>query len=134
MYRFRVSKRIITVFFLFIGLFFILCGRLVYLQVWSYPSLLEKGEDLWLRDLTLEAPRGEIIDRHHRVIVTNERVKTLLIVPRQITDQAAVVAALSQALQLDRAVVEEAVSQQIAVVKMREAIKLPPHVSTKLIG
>ncbi len=63
MYRFRVSKRIITVFFLFIGLFFILCGRLVYLQVWSYPSLLEKGEDLWLRDLTLEAPRGEIIDR-----------------------------------------------------------------------
>ncbi len=68
------------------------------------------------------------------MIVTNERVKTLLIVPRQITDQAAVVAALSQALQLDRAVVEEAVSQQIAVVKMREAIKLPPHVSTKLIG
>lgn len=134
MYRFRVSKRIITVFFLFIGLFFILCGRLVYLQVWSYPTLLEKGEDLWLRDLTLEAPRGEILDRHHRVIVSNERVKTLLIVPRQINDEAAVVAALSQALQLDRGVVEEAVNQQIAVVKMREAIKLPPHVSTKLIG
>ncbi|MGM0522418.1 MAG: stage V sporulation protein D, partial [Bacillota bacterium] len=134
MYRFRVSKRIVTVFLLFLCLFFILCGRLVYLQVWSYPHLLEKGEDLWLRDLTLEAPRGEIIDRYGRVIVTNKRVKTLFIVPRQITDEAAVIEALSQDLELDARVVEEAVNQQVAVVKMREAIKLPPHVSTKLIG
>lgn len=132
MYRYRVNKRIRTVFFLFLFLFIVVCCRLLYLQVVRYPSLREMGEDLWLRDLTLEAPRGEIVDRYQRIIVTNKRVKTLLIVPRQIEDKERVITALASALALDRIDLEKKLSQDVSVIKLREAIKLPEHISTPL--
>ncbi|MDQ3850628.1 MAG: hypothetical protein M3296_08470, partial [Actinomycetota bacterium] len=54
-----------------LGLFAIIFFRLWYLQVLSGDRYLAQANDNRVRDITVPAPRGDVLDRNGRVLVDN---------------------------------------------------------------
>ncbi len=74
-------KNIIIAIFIFIGLVFII--RLFYLQVYDSKYKLS-ADNIVLRKVREYPPRGLIFDRNGKLLVFNEAVYDLLVIPRQI--------------------------------------------------
>lgn len=73
-------------------------ARLVYLQVFSHEELLSRAERQHMRTPTLPAKRGDIVDRHGRLLAYSVDVDTIYAVPYDIADAQAAAAALCRAL------------------------------------
>ena len=67
--------------FIFIGLVFLV--RLFYLQVFTDQYRLS-ARDIALRRVVEYPARGRIFDRHHRLLVYNDAVYDLMVIPRQV--------------------------------------------------
>ncbi len=78
--KYASRKYIIYGFFVFIGLVFII--RLSYLQL-SSDEYAFAAENNTRRDVTIYSPRGLIYDRNGKLIVYNEAVFDLMIIPNQ---------------------------------------------------
>src|SRR3954467_5636664 len=62
-------------------MFSIIFFRLWYLQVLSSDSYLKEARQVEVRDITVQAPRGEILDRNGQVLVDNRSSLALQILP-----------------------------------------------------
>jgi len=69
-------------------------ARLVYLQVISYQDLVNRAEKQQMRTPALPAKRGEIVDRHGRLLAYSVDADTIYAVPYEITNAAHTAAAL----------------------------------------
>lgn len=67
-------------------LFAVIFFRLWYLQVLSGDQYLAEANDNRVRELRIQAPRGEIVDRNGRVLVTNRRAIVVQIDPSRLPD------------------------------------------------
>jgi penicillin-binding protein 2 len=67
----QLAFRVAVLAFLTLGVFAVLFLRLWALQVLSGDTYLAQAKDNRVRTLQIEAPRGEILDSHGRVLVTN---------------------------------------------------------------
>ncbi|HET7128330.1 MAG TPA: penicillin-binding protein 2 [Gaiellaceae bacterium] len=67
----QLALRVAILGFLALALFAVLFLRLWALQILSGERYLAQANDNRVRTLRLEAPRGPIVDRHGRVLVTN---------------------------------------------------------------
>ncbi|MFA9272503.1 MAG: hypothetical protein ACEQSX_17460, partial [Baekduiaceae bacterium] len=67
-------------------LFAVIFFRLWYLQVLSGDSYLAEANNNRVRELRIQAPRGEIVDRNGRVLVTNRRAIVVTIEPSTLPD------------------------------------------------
>lgn len=67
-------------------LFAVIFFRLWYLQVLSGDSYLAEANNNRVRELRIQAPRGEIVDRNGRVLVTNRRAIVVTIEPGTLPD------------------------------------------------
>ena len=74
-------------------------ARLIYLQVVQYDFLTREATKQQLDTITLEAKRGDIVDRHGRLLAYNVDSDSVYAVPTDIKDAAATVAALCRALE-----------------------------------
>lgn len=76
--------------FLFLGGagILLLIGRLWYLQVVRYPYFVRQAEAQVIRSYPLLPPRGEILDRHHELIVGNQPNLRLRVYPERMTSPA----------------------------------------------
>mgnify|MGYP002630539635 CR=1 FL=1 len=74
-------KYIIYGFFIFITILFII--RLLYLQIWN-DDYVNAADNNSRRDVTIYPPRGLIYDRHGELIVYNEAVFDLMIIPNRV--------------------------------------------------
>jgi cell division protein FtsI (penicillin-binding protein 3) len=74
-------------------------ARLVYLQVIQYDFLIKEAKKQQLDTITLEAKRGDIVDRDGRLLAYNVDTDSVYAVPTFIDNAAATVAALCKALQ-----------------------------------
>lgn len=83
----KVDKRI-KIFLLFLLLAFILIIlKVFYVQIFDYKKLSSLANDLWSRDLPVEANRGRILDRNGVVLADNLTTTSLVLVPNQIKDK-----------------------------------------------
>jgi len=73
-------------------------GRLVWLQVFCHDDLLAEANAQKDRTRTLMPRRGDIVDRHGRVLAISVDAVTLNGAPKAIADPAAVAAAVCEAL------------------------------------
>jgi penicillin-binding protein 2 len=81
---FRSRASYAAVFVLFaLGL---LVARFVYLQIWKYYDFHALSEENRVAMLPVQAPRGEIFDRHGEVIVRNTSAFALEIEPHKVPD------------------------------------------------
>src|SRR3954447_3269384 len=65
-------------------MFSIIFFRLWYLQVLSSDSYLKEAQNNQVRDITVQAPRGEILDRNGQVLVDNRTALALQILPTEL--------------------------------------------------
>ena len=71
------------------ALFAIVFFRLWYLQVLSGDQYLAEANHNRVRELRIQAPRGEIVDRNGTVIVTNKRAIVVQLDPSKLPDERA---------------------------------------------
>lgn len=61
--------------------------RVAYIQLISYEKLSLLANDLWSRDLPIEANRGLILDRNGVILADNLTTTSLVLIPNQIKDK-----------------------------------------------
>ena len=66
--------------------FGLLLARLIYLQVWKHQDLFSISEDNRIALLPVQAPRGEILDRHGQPLAENTVAFSLEIEPYRVSD------------------------------------------------
>lgn len=83
----KIDSRIKLVFFIIILLFIFIILRVAYIQLISYEKLSLLANDLWSRDLPIEANRGLILDRNGVILADNLTTTSLVLIPSQIKDK-----------------------------------------------
>ena len=94
----RIDKRIKLLFLFMSMLLFLVIIRVFYVQVFEYKKLNTLANDLWSRNLSIEADRGKILDRNGDVLADNLTTASLILVPNQIKDKELVTTELSKIL------------------------------------
>jgi cell division protein FtsI (penicillin-binding protein 3) len=74
-------------------------ARAAWLQLGHGVQMREMAEDQYLNDLTLTAPRGNIVDRAGRPLAVSVRVPSVFVEPQLVSDVPATARALSRVLE-----------------------------------
>jgi cell division protein FtsI/penicillin-binding protein 2 len=105
------------------------CGifsRLVFLQVIDHAELVARAERQQLRTVAVSAKRGDIMDRHGRILATSVEADSIYAVPSEIGDRAATVAKLCRAFtdctERERQTLLDRFNQQRAFVYVRRQV------------
>lgn len=101
MFQTRQNKRIKSVLYISILLFFLIVLKVFYIQVIEYDKLNKLATELWNRNLIIKADRGKILDRNGKIIVDNTTTYGLYLIPNQIKDKETTSQKLSQILNID---------------------------------
>lgn len=98
---FSLTKRLLAVFMLVSFVFLIIIIRLAYLQLIKGSWLQSKAMEQWLRELPLNAERGEIKDSNGVVLATNYSTYDIYVRPSMVENPTEVALVLSTYLGLD---------------------------------
>ena len=79
-----IHKRIRIIFFLVIFCFLLVIGKVFYIQVFDYDRLNLYANNLWSRNLPIEADRGRILTSDNVVVADNLTTVSLIFIPNQI--------------------------------------------------
>ena len=83
----KIDSRIKIAFLIITFLLLLIILKVLYIQIFSYDKLKVLADDLWSRDLPLEASRGLILDRNGVVLADNLTTTSLVLIPNQIKDK-----------------------------------------------
>ena len=100
------GRRIIGLSFGAFVLFFLLLSRLWYLQVINADDLINQSENNRLRFVPVAAPRGAILDRNGKVLVSNTPSFSVAVIPQDVKDKEQLIDNLARFLNLDRKEIE----------------------------
>ena len=95
------SRRIIWLSVGAFVMFFLLLSRLWYLQVIDTDNLLDQSESNRLRFVPVAAPRGAILDRNGKVLVSNTPSFSVAVIPKDVKNKELLVGDLARYLKLD---------------------------------
>ncbi|MFN0086000.1 MAG: penicillin-binding protein 2 [Blastocatellia bacterium] len=99
----RGGARLQVIYYLAIGIFMILIGRLWFLQVMKSDVYAVQAEQNRTRVLTIPARRGTVFDRNGRILVTSQASYNIVVSrPKDIREFAAIADVLITHLRLDR--------------------------------
>lgn len=93
-----IHIRIKIVMILIFIVLLLIIGKVFYIQVFSYKKLYNYANDLWSRNLPIEASRGKIYDRNGVVLADNITTTSLVLIPNQIKDKETTTKLLAEAL------------------------------------
>jgi penicillin-binding protein 2 len=96
------SRRLIGLSVGAVVMFFLILSRLWYLQVIDTDNLLDQSESNRLRFVPVAAPRGAIVDRNGKVLVSNTPSFSVAVIPQDVKNKELLVDNLSRYLSLDR--------------------------------
>lgn len=102
-----IHKRIKIVLLVVIFIFFVIIGKVFYIEVIEYGKLNDLASGLWSRNLPIEADRGKIYTVDGKVVAGNLTTTSLVFVPNQIKDKELVANKISEILSVDKSVIEE---------------------------
>jgi len=109
------NTRIKQVFLIVILLFIFIFIKVFYVQVIEYKELNELAENLWSRNLPVQADRGKILDRNGKVIAGNVTTATLVLVPNQIKNKEETAKILSEILNVSYEEMYKHVSKRTSI-------------------
>lgn len=98
---FSLTKRLLAVFSLVSFVFFAIIMRLGYLQLVKGKWLQTKAADQWMRELPLNAQRGDILDTNGVALATNYSTYDVYVRPSMVENPTEVAYALSKTLNLE---------------------------------
>ena len=94
----NINKRIKIMLLLFGFILLMVIFKVFYVQVFDYKKLSNLANDLWSRNLPIEASRGKILDRNGIVLADNVTTTSLVLVPNQIKNKREVTNELAKIL------------------------------------
>lgn len=100
------GRRIIGLSLGAFAIFFLLLSRLWYLQVVNADDLINQSENNRLRFVPVAAPRGAILDRNGKVLVSNTPSFSVAVIPQDVKDKEQLIDNLARYLNLDRNEIE----------------------------
>lgn len=107
--------------------FGVFVARLFQLQIMESADLRERSQRNSVRTITLEAPRGDIVDRDGRLLATTRPAFGLNVLPVELRNRELTFAAIGQLLDTDPALLTE----RVGVPKGRDRFK-PVHLADDL--
>lgn len=87
-------------------------------QVVSHDELTKRAKENWDREIPFTTKRGDIVDRHGEVIVTNKLAPTLYFMPAQNEDIQAVAQDISAVLKTEEEKIASKLAQRVSLVKL----------------
>lgn len=111
----KINMRIKVVFIIMFLLLLLVIIRVFYIQVFDYKKLSEFANDLWSRDLPIEADRGLILDRNGKVLADNLTTTSLVLIPNQIKDKESTTRKLSNILNVSYDDMKEHVFKETSI-------------------
>ena len=106
--------------------------KVFYIQVISYNKLSKLTEDLWSRKMTINAPRGDIVDRNGKILATSLVTTTIYVVPSQIENKKEVSENIAKILGCDYMDVYKYVSKKSSMEIIRKGMDLDRNTADKI--
>ncbi len=111
----KIDSRIKLVFFIIFFLFLFIIFRVAFIQLISYEKLSLLANDLWSRDLPIEANRGLILDRNGIILADNLTTTSLVLIPNQIKDKDTTSQQLSEILGVSKEEMDQHVNKVTSI-------------------
>ena len=124
----RIRFALIVVFICFL----LIIGKVFYIQVISYNKLSKLTEDLWSRSMTINAPRGDIVDRNGVILATSIVTTTIYVVPNQIENKEQVSKDIANILNCEYDDVYKYVSKNSSMEIIRKGMDLDSETADKI--
>ena len=129
----KMNQRIKIIFLLFFLPFFLIMGKVFYIQVFEYKKLNTLAKDLWSRDLEIEADRGKILDRNGVVLADNLTTTSLILIPSQIKEKEEVCKNLAEILKVSYEEMEKHVNRKVSIERVHpEGRRLSYEIAEKI--
>ena len=129
----KIDSRIKIVFLILILLCIFIILRVLFIQVISYEKLSMLANDLWSRDLPLEASRGLILDRNGVILADNLTTTSLVLIPNQIKDKEETSSKLASILNISRESMDKHVNKHTSIERVHpEGRRLSFDVADKI--
>ena len=127
------DKKIKILFLAMISLLLLVVIKVIYIQVFQYKKLNLLANNLWSRNLSIEADRGKILDRNGEVLADNLTTTSLVLIPNQIKDKEKTTKELSKILNIDYSEMKNHVYKKTSIEKVHpEGRRLSNEVSDKI--
>jgi stage V sporulation protein D (sporulation-specific penicillin-binding protein) len=117
-----IRKRLAYLFFLAAFCFLLLVARLVWLQLISGDELERSAWENRLREVKLEARRGDICDRNGKVLVTSVSCDSVGAMPVQVVNPRKTAAQLARVLGVDEEKVYQRLTERASFVWIKRKI------------
>lgn len=133
MFTKKIDVRIKGLFLVLILMFILIVLRVFYIQIFDYSKLKSKAEDLWSRDLPIEANRGLILDRNKVVLADNLTTTSLVLIPNQIKNKEEVSMKLAEILNVTKEEMDKHVYKETSIERVHpEGRRLSYEISDKI--
>lgn len=133
MFFHKIHLRIKICFVILFLLLLLILLKVFYIQVFEYHKLNVLADDLWSRDLVIEADRGKITDRDGVVLADNLTTASLMLVPNQIKDKEQVSRDLSKILGVSYEEMKSHVTKKVSIERVHpEGRRLSNEVAEKI--
>ena len=120
-------------FVIVVILFFVIIGKVIYIQVFQYDKLKNLSSDLWSRNLPIEADRGKIYDRNGVVLADNITTTSLVLIPNQIKEKEKAIKELSKILNVSEEEMAKHVNKKTSIERVHpEGRRLSYEVADKI--
>lgn len=117
-----VRKRLTLLLFLAVVFFTGLIGRLAWLQLVRGEELEEGARENRIREIKVEAKRGDICDRNGKVLVTSVSSDSVGVMPAQVVNPSETAAKLADVLALNKEKIYEKITKKEAFVWVKRKI------------
>ncbi len=129
----KIDQRIKLVFIILLILLVVIIFRVFYIQVFDYKKLKEYADDLWSRELPIEANRGKILDRNGEVLADNLTTTSLILIPNQIKDKETTTKSLANILNVSYEEMKEHVYKKTSIERVHpEGRRLSYDIAEKI--
>jgi stage V sporulation protein D (sporulation-specific penicillin-binding protein) len=131
-YKFK-HRRIKTLLVVLCFLFLLIICKVFYIQVIDYSKLNTLANNLWSRNLPIEADRGIIYDRNGEVLAENLTTIGLILIPNQIKNKEEVAKNLASILNTSYEEMYKHVSKKVSIERVHpEGRRLDFEVADKI--
>lgn len=107
-----IRKRLTQLLFIVAFIFFVLIGRLAWLQLVRGGELEQGAQENRIRHIEVEAKRGDICDRNGKVLVTSVSCESVVAMPAQVSNPSQTAEKLSLVLGMDRAEIYKRITKK----------------------
>lgn len=113
-----ISKRVLIVYIFFFFAILSLIGRLGWIQLVEGDELHRQAQKQWSRETSLEAERGEILDRNENPLVSNVTEKEIAARPEVIKSPETIAKELETVIDKEKEEIEKALSSDSSYVRL----------------